>query len=148
MTLSVRFFGGGLALAFAMQASALDYRSPQRVLILFDAPASTAKKLAIAGRGLPLEVIVEQDAWVKVRDPSGRLAWAEKSALAESRQVMVKPDESAIRAQPRAESEVVLRATRGVLLEVTGEANAYGWLPVKHAAGTRGWLPAHEVWGR
>lgn len=144
----MRFVLAGLSLACAIQASALEYRSPQRPTILFDAPASTARQLAIAGRGLPLEVIVEQAAWVKVRDPSGRLAWAEKSALAASQQVMVKPDESAIRAQPRADSDVVLRAARGVLLDVTGDADAYGWLPVKHMFGVSGWLPAHEVWGR
>lgn len=144
----MRFFLGALTLIFAMQASALDYRSPQRALILFDAPASTATKRAIVGPGLPLEVIVEQAGWVKVRDPSGRLGWAEKSALGESRQVMVKPDESAIRAQPRADAEIVLRATRGVLLDITGDTDAYGWLPVKHASGAHGWLPAHEVWGR
>jgi hypothetical protein len=42
----------------------------------------------------------------------------------------------------------VFQAARGVLLEVTGEANAFGWLPVKHAGGQAGWLSVHEVWGR
>lgn len=144
----MRVLLSALALAWSFPTCALDYRSPQRALILFDAPIHSAKKLAIAGRGLPLEVIVEQETWVKVRDPSGRLAWAEKSALADSRQVMVKRDDSLIRSQPRGEAEIVLRVARGVLLEVTGDADAYGWLPVKHVGGAHGWLPAHEVWGR
>jgi hypothetical protein len=42
----------------------------------------------------------------------------------------------------------VFQAARGVLLEVTGEVDAWGWLPVKHADGQAGWLPAHEAWGR
>jgi SH3-like domain-containing protein len=83
-----------------------------------------------------------------VRDHSGRLAWIEKSALGGAKTVMVKAETSAIRQQPRAEAEVVFRAARGVLLEVTGEADSTGWLPVKHADGLAGWLPAHEAWGR
>jgi hypothetical protein len=51
-----------------------------------------AGKVAIAGSGLPLEVVVDTDAWVKVRDHSGRLAWIEKSALGGARSVMVKSD--------------------------------------------------------
>ena len=45
-------------------------------------------------------------------------------------------------------AETVFQATRGVLLEVTGELDAYGWLPVKHAGGLAGWMPGHEAWGR
>jgi hypothetical protein len=42
----------------------------------------------------------------------------------------------------------VFHAARGVLLNIIGEADPYGWLPVRHADGLAGWLPAHEVWGR
>jgi hypothetical protein len=35
-----------------------------------------------------------------------------------------------------------------VLLEVTGEPDGFGWLPVKHADGLAGWVPMFEVWGR
>jgi len=138
----------GLLLALAHPACALEYRSTGRAALLYDAPSTTAGKVAIAGSGLPLEVVVDTDAWVKVRDHSGRLAWIEKSALGGAKSVMVKAESSAIRQQPRADAEVVFRAARGVLLDVTGEADAYGWLPVKHADGQAGWLPAHEVWGK
>ncbi len=138
----------GLLLALSHTACALEYRSTVNPALLYDAPSATAGKVAIAGRGLPLEVVVETDAWVKVRDPSGRLAWIEKSALGGARTVMVKSETCAVRQQPRPDADVVFQAARGVLLEATGEVDAYGWLPVKHAGGLAGWLPAHEVWGR
>jgi SH3-like domain-containing protein len=141
-------FLAGLLLALAHPASALEYRSTGRATLLYDAPSTAAGKLAIAGKGLPLEVVVDTGAWIKVRDPGGRLAWIEKSALDGARSVMVKAETSVVRKQPRADAEVVFRAARGVLLDVTGDADLYGWLPVKHADGLAGWLPGHEVWGQ
>lgn len=140
--------GGGLLLALAQPANALEYRSTARAALLYDAPSTAAGKLAVAGSGVPLEVVVDTEAWVKVRDYTGRLAWIEKSALGGPRNVMVKADTSAIRQQPRADADIVFRAARGVLLEVTGKPDAYGWLPVKHADGLAGWVPAREVWGQ
>lgn len=146
--MTLRLLVTGLLLALAHPASALEYRSTARAALLYDAPSVAAGKVAIAGGGLPLEVVVHNDAWIKVRDHSGRLAWIEKSALGNARTVMVKSETSVVRKQPRPDAEVVFHAARGVLLEVTGEVDAWGWLPVKHADGQAGWLPAHEVWGR
>jgi len=146
--LKVKLFIAGLLFALAHSASALEYRSTGRAAVLYDAPSITAARVAIAGSGLPLEVVVDTGSWVKVRDHSGRLAWIEQSALGGTRTVMVKNDSSIIRQQPRADAEVAFRAARGVLLQVSGDADATGWLPVRHADGLAGWLPAHEVWGR
>jgi SH3-like domain-containing protein len=146
--LKYRLLLAGLLCALAASASALEYRSTGRAALLYDAPSTAATRLAIAGSGLPLEVVVDTATWVKVRDPSGRLAWIEKSALGGARSVMVKAETSVVRKQPRADADVVFRAARGVLLEVTGEADPYGWLQVKHADGLGGWLPGHEVWGQ
>ena len=139
---------GSLLLALANPASALEYRSTARAAVLYDAPSTAAGKLAVAGSGLPLEVVVDTETWVKVRDYTGRLAWIEKSALGGARSVMVKADTSTIRQRPRADADIVFRAARGVLLEVTGKPDAYGWLPVKHADGLTGWVPVQEVWGQ
>lgn len=138
----------GVLLALAQPASALEYRSTGRAAILYDAPSTAAGKVAIAGSGLPLEIVVNGETWIKVRDSSGRLSWIEKSALGGAKTIMVKAETSVIRKQPRADAEAVVRVARGVLLSVTGPADAYGWLPVKHADGLTGWLPAHEAWGR
>ena len=142
------FLVAGLLFALASPASALEYRSTARAAVLYDAPSTAGGKLAIAGSGLPLEVVVDTEAWVKVRDYTGRLAWIEKSALGGPKDVMVKVETSAIRQQPRADANIVFRAARGVLLEVTGKPDAYGWLPVKHADGLTGWVAAREVWGQ
>ena len=144
----MRLLIAGLLLVLPHAASALEYRSTGRAAVLYDAPSATAGKVAIAGTGLPLEVVIVTDAWVKVRDHSGRLAWIEKSAFGGTRNVMVKSETSVVRQQPRPDAEVVFQVARGVLLELTGEVDAYGWLPVKHADGQAGWLPAHEAWGR
>ncbi|OGU19703.1 MAG: hypothetical protein A2580_01355 [Hydrogenophilales bacterium RIFOXYD1_FULL_62_11] len=138
----------GFLLALAQPASALEYSSTGRATILYDAPSSAAGKVAIAGSGLPLEVVVDTESWIKVRDFSGRLSWVEKSALGGAKTIMVKAETSAIRSQPRSDADVVTQVARGVLLSVTGPADAFGWLPVKHADGLAGWLPAHEAWGR
>ena len=144
----MRLFIAGVLLVLAHSASALEYRTTARPAVLYDAPSTAAGKVAIAGSGLPLEVVVDTESWIKVRDHSGRLAWIEQSALGSVKSVMVKAESSAIRQQPRPDAEIAFHAVRGVLLETTGEANAFGWMPVKHANGLTGWLPAHEVWGR
>lgn len=144
----MRLFIVGLLLALAYPASALEYRSTARATILYDAPSTLAGKVAIAGSRLPLEVIVELQNWVKVRDHSGRLTWVEKSVLNGTRSIMIKIESSAIRQRPRPDANIVFRAARGVLLESIGEPDGFGWLPVKHVDGRTGWLPAHEAWGR
>ena len=146
--MKLRLLLAGLSFALAYPASALEYRTTGRAALLYDAPSTASTKVAIAGSGLPLEVVIETQLWVKVRDHSGRLAWIEKSVLGGTRSVMIKAESSAIRQQPRPDADIVFRASRGVLLEATGEANAFGWMPVKHAGGLTGWLPAHEAWGR
>jgi SH3-like domain-containing protein len=144
----VRLLIASLLLVVPTFAGALEYRSTGRAAVLYDAPSATAGKVAVAGAGLPLEVVIVTDAWVKVRDHSGRLAWIESAALGGSRHAMVRSETAAVRQQPRPDAEVVFQAARGVLLEVTGAVDAYGWMPVKHADGLAGWLPAHEAWGR
>jgi SH3-like domain-containing protein len=144
----VRSLIAGVLLALSLPATALEYRSTGRATLLYDAPAATARKVGIVGAGLPLEVVVESAAWVKVRDHTGRLAWIENAALVKARQVMIRSETSTVRQQPRGDGDSVFQVSRGVLLEVTGEMDAYGWLPVEHADGLQGWLPAHEAWGR
>jgi SH3-like domain-containing protein len=146
--LKLRFLTAGLLFALALPAGALEYRTTSRAALLYDAPSQAGAKIAIAGSGLPLEVVVETAGWVKVRDHSGRLAWIEQSALGGAKRVMVKVETGNVRQQPRSDAEVVFRAVRGVLLDVTGDADSFGWLPVRHADGLGGWLPSHEVWGR
>lgn len=138
---------GGLLLA-AGAAHALDYRTTSRPAVLYDAPSTVATRVAVAGSGLPLEIVVETEGWTKVRDHGGRLTWIEQSAFGTVRNVMVKAEAASVRKQPRPDADAVFLAARGVLLEINGEADGFGWLPVKHADGLAGWVPLFEVWGR
>ena len=140
------FLGLFLVLA-AVPAHALDYRSTGRAALLYDAPSTAAGRRAVAGPGLPLEVVVDTASWAKVRDPNGRLVWIEKAALDGPRTVMVRVDVGQVRRAPRLDAEVVFRAARGVVLAVSGDADPAGWLPVKHPEGLAGRLPVYEAWG-
>lgn len=135
-----------VALGLTTPAWALQFRSTARPALLYDAPSQQAGKVAVAGVGVPFEVFVETDAWIKVRDVSGRLAWLEKSALGSARNVMVNVPETRVYAQASTNAETRFRVARGVLLSARGAPNA-GWLEVQHADGMRGWVRQHEVWG-
>ena len=80
-----------LPLLFAASAaSAADFRSVQEnAAVLYDAPSRQATPLFVVSRSYPLEVIVNLEAWVKVRDHAGALTWIEKKALSDKRMVLV-----------------------------------------------------------
>lgn len=144
-----RSLAAGLLLALVAPAAALEYRNVARAAILYDAPSTSAVRVAIAGAGLPLEVVVDTGAWVRVRDHGGRLAWIEQAALGEPRSVMIQSDTAHVRQSPRADADLAFRATRGVLLEVRkGETAPPGWLAVRHPSGLAGWVAITEVWGQ
>ena len=144
-----RCIAAGLLLALAAPAAALEYRNAARAAILYDAPSTAAGRIAIAGAGLPLEVVVDTGAWVRVRDHGGRLAWIEQAALGGLRNVMIQSDTVHVRQSPRASADPAFRAARGVLLEVRrNEAGPPGWLAVRHASGLTGWIAVNEVWGQ
>lgn len=143
-----RFLAASGLLLAASAAHALDYRTTSRPAVLYDAPSTAAAKVAVAGSGLPLEIVIETEGWIKVRDHGGRLTWIEQSAFGTIRNAMVKAEATSVRKQPRPDAEAVFLAARGVLLEITGEPDGFGWLPVKHADGQAGWVPMFEVWGR
>ena len=57
--------------------------------ILHDAPSERGRKIFIAPRGMPLEVILTYKEWCKVRDSSGDLSWVESKLLTPKRNVIV-----------------------------------------------------------
>ena len=136
-----------LLVLLAGPAWGLEYRTTARPAILYDAPTQIGAKIAVVGSRVPLEVIVEADDWVRVRDAGGQLSWIEKAALGDARSVMVRVDESTVRRQAEADAEPVFRAARGVLLDVVGEPTSLGWLQVRHPGGLTGWVRIQEVWG-
>ncbi len=134
-------------LATAGSAHALDYVSVEEgSAILYDAPSTKAKKMFVVSRYLPLEQVVSLDAWVKVRDSSGSLAWVEKRALSSKRFVVVTPTLAEVRQAPEENAAVVLQARQQVALEWL-ENTDIGWLKVRHRDGVTGYVRTADVWG-
>ena len=134
------------ALLCAPQAAALDYRSiAVPAAVLYDAPSLKARKLFILNQGYPVEVFVTLDAWVKVRDASGELAWIEAKNLAVQRVVMVKVARAEVRRAPEENAPVAFVAEQDVLLEVMDTVD--NWAHVKHRDGSVGYIRITQVWG-
>lgn len=144
-----RLVGLGLLLSlfFPGAALALDYRSvgADRA-ILFDAPSLRAKRLFVAGKYYPVEVIVDLDQWAKVRDSAGGLAWIEKKNLSDARMVVVTSARADVRQSADRNAPLVFQAERDVALELV-EYGAAGWLKVRHRDGQTGYVLASQVWG-
>jgi SH3-like domain-containing protein len=135
-----------LGLLAAGAASALDYRSVIEPALLYDAPSQEAKPLFAIARGTPVESVVTLDAWVKVRDAKGELAWIEKRLLSERRNLIVKADAAQVRAKAEDAAAIVFETASGVLLEFV-EPGPAGWARVRHRDGQQGFVKASQVWG-
>ena len=127
-------------------ASAAEFRSAaEPAVVLYDAPSTRSSKLFIVSRGYPLEVVVQVEGWVKVRDAAGTLAWAESKSLDNTRNVLLKTA-TTVRQKPAADAPAAFEAQRDLLLELVEGASA-GWLHVRHRDGTSGYVRATDVWG-
>ncbi len=133
-----------LACAWAQAAEFLSVAEPTAVL--YDAPSRNAKPLYVVSKFYPLEVIVNLEAWVKVRDHTGALTWVERRLLAEQRMVVVTAPSAEARVRPEDGAPVAFVVAQNVALELIGFVPG-GWLRVRHADGSNGYLPASAVWG-
>lgn len=128
-------------------AYALDYVSvAEPGAVLYDAPSLKATKLFVVSRYMPLEQVVILDAWVKVRDSSGGLAWIERRALEAKRYVIVTATLTALHQAPDQNSTVLAKIQQQVALEWL-EGTDTGWLKVRHADGVVGYVKTGDTWG-
>jgi SH3-like domain-containing protein len=128
-------------------AVAAEFRSAgDSAVILYDAPSVKARKIYIVNQGYPLEVIVQVEGWVKVRDATGTLAWAESKSLNTTRTVLVRAAAVTVRQKPADDAPSVAEVRRDVLLNVL-EPAAGGWIQVRHRDGATGYVRAADVWG-
>lgn len=131
-------------------ALALDFRSASDHAILYDAPSTKGVKHYILLRGTPVEVVLAQDKWTKVRDSGGNLAWIESRQLAPARTVLVRVDRADIRAAAEDKSAVVFSAEKNVVLELL-QASPPGWAKVRlrdsKSGDLTGYIKASLVWG-
>lgn len=124
------------------------YRSIAEPAVLYDGPSTRAKRIAVASRGLPVEIISSDGTWTKVRDPSGELSWVERKLLSERRTVVVSVQIADIRQRAEAEAPVALQAAQGVVLEFGDQTGVTpGWLRVRHRDGAIGFVRINQVWG-
>ncbi|GIZ50770.1 SH3 domain-containing protein [Noviherbaspirillum aridicola] len=144
-TIRLALLAAGLLAAGAAQA--LEYRSVGAApAILYDAPSSKGRKVFVAPRGMPVEVVLSYGEWVKIRDAAGSLAWVESRALAARRTVVVGAAGARVRDAASDTAPLVFTAERGVLLDFLDATNP-GWVRVRHADGQAGFVRAGEVWG-
>jgi len=136
-----------LALPAAMPArAALEFRSVgEAPAILYDGPSVKANKTLVASRGSPVEVVSTLEGWVKIREPSGQLAWVEAKSLVARRTVSINVAQAAVHAAPSESSPSVFQAQQGLILELVEVAGA--WARVRHRDGLAGYVRTNQVWG-
>jgi SH3-like domain-containing protein len=136
-----------LAVLAAGGAGAAEFRSVQEnAAVLYDAPSRAATPVFVVQRHYPLEVIVNLEAWVKVRDHAGALSWVERKALGDRRMVLVTAPTADVRQRPEEGAPPAFSAAQNVALELV-EIAPGGWLRVRHADGATGFVRAAQVWG-
>lgn len=141
----MRFLLAALLLGAGV-AHALDYRSVNEAAVLYDAPSQKAKPLFVIAPATPVEVIVSLDAWVKVRDVKGDLAWIERRQLADKRTLQVRAGGAQVRVEPNDNAKLAFEAEVDVVMEFV-EAGPAGWVKVRHRDGAQGFVKAAQVWG-
>jgi SH3-like domain-containing protein len=114
--------------------------------ILYDAPSERGRKMFVAPRGMPVEVVLSYGEWTKVRDVAGDLSWVEAKALDNRRHVVVSAAGAKVRASADEAGAVVFTADKGVLLELA-EPISSGWVKVRHRDGQGGYIRAADIWG-
>lgn len=133
--------------AAASTAAAIEFKSVGAApAVMYDAPSAKGRKLYIAPRGMPVEVVLTYGEWNKVRDAAGDMAWIEAKRLTSKRNLVVKTVNAKVRASADDSAPLVFTADKGVLLELM-EPHASGWVKVRHRDGQMGFIRAADVWG-
>lgn len=138
----------GLAAGIAGGAWATEFRSTtEAATIMFDAPSTKAKRVALLGPDYPVEVVVNLDIWTKVRDATGALGWVEKKSLSAKRTVVVRANVAEVFAAPDANAAIAFKAEQGVLLDLVDATPINGLVSVRHRDGQAGYVRIAQIWG-
>ncbi|MES2770507.1 MAG: SH3 domain-containing protein [Pseudomonadota bacterium] len=135
-----------LVCALPLPAQAIEYRTVEVAAVLYDAPSQKGQKRFVIKRSTPVELVVNLEAWAKVRDADGTVAWIEKKYLAERRSVVVTVARAKIKQSPDETAPLVFEALKGVGLDYL-ESLPNAWLKVRHRDGQVGFVRADQVWG-
>lgn len=138
---------GAALLCCAALAQAADFRTvSENAAVMYDAPSRASTPVYVASRFYPVEVIVNLDAWVKVRDHTGTLSWVERKSLSDRRMVIVTAPSVEVKSRADDAAPSAFQATQNVALELV-EIAPGGWVRVRHADGSAGFVKASLVWG-
>lgn len=143
----MRALAVSILLALAWPVAAAEFRSiAESGTLMYDAPSVRAKKLFVASRLYPVEIVINIDTWAKVRDHAGDLVWVEKKALSDKRTVIVTVAVAEARQTASDQAALVFQAQQGVALDIA-EPPAGGWIRVRHLDGATGYVRISQVWG-
>ena len=143
----MRALAVSVLLGLAWPAEAAEFRSiVESGTLMYDAPSVRAKKLFVASRLYPVEIVINIDTWAKVRDHAGDLVWVEKKALSDKRTVIVTAAVAEARQTASDQATLVFQAQQGVALDIA-EPPAGGWIRVRHLDGATGYVRISQVWG-
>ncbi len=128
-------------------AQAVDFRSVgPGPAVMYDAPGLRSKKVFIAPAGMPVELVLNNGEWSRVRDAGGDLSWIENKNLSNKRTLVVEVPQATARASASDTAAVVFSASKGVVLDLA-EPVSSGWIKVRHRDGETGYVKASDVWG-
>ena len=113
---------------------------------LYQSPNGRSRKLFIAPRGMPVEVVQVSAGWSRVRDATGDLAWLDSRALVAKRMLVARVATVRVHAAADEAAATVFGVERGVLLELL-EGAPSGWVKLRHRDGATGFARATDVWG-
>ena len=142
--------GAVAALALVAGAAHAEFRQTSAdATVAFEGPSAKATKQFIYSRGTPVEVVVQIEGWLKVRDAQGALAWVEKRALTDRTNVQIRTPVADVLAAPDAASAILFRAESGVLLTlITPQPpNTGAWAQVRHRDGQIGFVRLDALFG-
>lgn len=136
-----------LGSTLAHQACALDFKSVGGApAIMYDAPSEKGRRVYVAPRGMPVEVVVTYGEWSKVRDAAGTLSWIQSKSLTPKRMLVVSAANARVFTSADEASPVVFSADKNVLLEMIESPNN-GWVKIRHRDGQSGFAKVGDVWG-
>jgi SH3-like domain-containing protein len=135
------------AVVCAGLAQAADFRTVnENAAVMYDAPSRASTPVYVASRYYPVEVIVNLDQWVKVRDHTGTLSWVERKSLTDRRMVIVTAPNVEVKSRAEDAAPAAFQATQNVALELV-EIAPGGWVRVRHPDGAGGYVKSSLVWG-
>lgn len=137
----------GPLLACGAASAATEFRSVGvAAAVVHDGPSAQTRRIWLAPRGMPLEVLGTTPPWVRVRDISGDTGWVDRADLSPQRTVVAR-GQAPVRSAGQEGSEVLFAVERGVGLELLDPSPISGWVRVRHRNGASGWIRAADVWG-